>query len=127
MSSTAKAVCYFNLFVVVLYALETWHALSVNFSYNPIFICFRTLCGCRVRVELSSGEKRSRYRGPPPSWNRRPRDDYRRRSPPARRRYGFFLFSNESRCLKNPSFTVSLVMGRVMSLGVETDKTSIFS
>ncbi|XP_050967804.1 serine/arginine-rich splicing factor 3a isoform X3 [Labeo rohita] len=46
----------------------------------------RTLCGCRVRVEMSSGEKRSRYRGPPPSWNRRPRDDYRRRSPPARRR-----------------------------------------
>ncbi|CAH2220763.1 serine arginine-rich splicing factor 3 [Pelobates cultripes] len=46
----------------------------------------RTLCGCRVRVELSNGEKRSRNRGPPPSWNRRPRDDYRRRSPPARRR-----------------------------------------
>ncbi|XP_063072011.1 serine/arginine-rich splicing factor 3b isoform X2 [Engraulis encrasicolus] len=49
----------------------------------------RTLCGCRVRVELSSGEKRSRSRGPPPSWSsRRPRDDsYRsRRSPPARRR-----------------------------------------
>ncbi|TRY86003.1 hypothetical protein DNTS_029349 [Danionella cerebrum] len=45
----------------------------------------RTLCGCRVRVELSNGEKRSRSRGPPPSWNRRPRDDYRRRSPPARR------------------------------------------
>ncbi|XP_063786185.1 serine/arginine-rich splicing factor 3-like isoform X1 [Pseudophryne corroboree] len=46
----------------------------------------RTLCGCRVRVELSSGEKRSRNRGPPPSWNRRPRDDYSRRSPPPRRR-----------------------------------------
>lgn len=46
----------------------------------------RTLCGCRVRVELSNGEKRSRNRGPPPSWNRRPRDDYRRRSPAARRR-----------------------------------------
>uniref|UniRef100_A0A671QRR6 Serine/arginine-rich splicing factor 3 n=2 Tax=Sinocyclocheilus anshuiensis TaxID=1608454 RepID=A0A671QRR6_9TELE len=46
----------------------------------------RTLCGCRVQVEMSSGEKRSRYRGPPPSWNRRPRDDYRRRSPPPRRR-----------------------------------------
>ncbi|XP_051568581.1 serine/arginine-rich splicing factor 3a [Myxocyprinus asiaticus] len=46
----------------------------------------RTVCGCRVRVEMSSGEKRSRYRGPPPSWNRRPRDDYRRRSPPPRRR-----------------------------------------
>ncbi|XP_063071560.1 serine/arginine-rich splicing factor 3a isoform X1 [Engraulis encrasicolus] len=47
----------------------------------------RTLCGCRVRVELSTGEKRSRTRGPPPSWSRRPRDDYRRgRSPPARRR-----------------------------------------
>uniref|UniRef100_A0A8C2K5K9 Serine/arginine-rich splicing factor 3 n=1 Tax=Cyprinus carpio TaxID=7962 RepID=A0A8C2K5K9_CYPCA len=46
----------------------------------------RTLCGCRVRVEMSSGEKRSRYRGPPPSWNRRPRDDHRGRSPPPRRR-----------------------------------------
>ncbi|KAL6457903.1 hypothetical protein MHYP_G00331330 [Metynnis hypsauchen] len=46
----------------------------------------RTLCGCRVRVEMSSGEKRSRNRGPPPSWGRRPRDDYRRRSPPPRRR-----------------------------------------
>ncbi|XP_072569109.1 uncharacterized protein [Paramormyrops kingsleyae] len=46
----------------------------------------RTLCGCRVRVELSTGEKRSWNRGPPPSWSRRPRDDYRRRSPPARRR-----------------------------------------
>ena len=46
----------------------------------------RTLCGCRVRVELSNGEKRSRNRGPPPSWGRRPRDDYRRRSPPPRRR-----------------------------------------
>ncbi|CAJ0963060.1 unnamed protein product [Ranitomeya imitator] len=47
----------------------------------------RTLCGCRVRVELSNGEKRTRNRGPPQSWNRRPRDDYRRRSPPPRRRY----------------------------------------
>uniref|UniRef100_A0A3Q3FCQ8 Serine/arginine-rich splicing factor 3 n=1 Tax=Labrus bergylta TaxID=56723 RepID=A0A3Q3FCQ8_9LABR len=49
----------------------------------------RNLCGCRVRVELSNGEKRSRTRGAPPSWSRRPRgdrDDYRRRSPPARRR-----------------------------------------
>ncbi|XP_041437832.1 serine/arginine-rich splicing factor 3 isoform X4 [Xenopus laevis] len=46
----------------------------------------RTLCGCRVRVELSNGEKRSRNRGPPPSWNRRPRDDYRRKSSPPRRR-----------------------------------------
>ncbi|EPQ02454.1 Serine/arginine-rich splicing factor 3 [Myotis brandtii] len=36
----------------------------------------RTLCGYRVRVELSNGEKRSRNRGPPPSWGRRPRDDY---------------------------------------------------
>ncbi|KAG1942744.1 serine/arginine-rich splicing factor 3b [Pimephales promelas] len=51
----------------------------------------RTLCGCRVRVEMSSGEKRSRYRGPPPSWNRRPRDDSRRRSPPARRRINITL------------------------------------
>ncbi|CAL9704692.1 unnamed protein product [Knipowitschia caucasica] len=49
----------------------------------------RTMCNCRVRVELSSGEKRSRSRGAPPPWSRRPRerDDYRgRRSPPARRR-----------------------------------------
>ncbi|MBN3289137.1 SRSF3 factor, partial [Polypterus senegalus] len=44
----------------------------------------RTLCGCRVRVELSNGAKRTRNRGPPPSWSRRPRDDYRRRSPPHR-------------------------------------------
>lgn len=34
----------------------------------------------------TNGEKRSRNRGPPPSWGRRPRDDYRRRSPPPRRR-----------------------------------------
>ncbi|XP_042360478.1 serine/arginine-rich splicing factor 3b isoform X2 [Plectropomus leopardus] len=48
----------------------------------------RTLCGCRVRVELSNGEKRSRTRGAPPPWSRRARDrdDYRRRSPPPRRR-----------------------------------------
>uniref|UniRef100_A0A3P9J1N2 Serine/arginine-rich splicing factor 3 n=1 Tax=Oryzias latipes TaxID=8090 RepID=A0A3P9J1N2_ORYLA len=46
----------------------------------------RTMCGCRVRVELSTGEKRSRSRGPPPSWSRRPRDELRRRSPPVRRR-----------------------------------------
>ncbi|KAL9824685.1 LOW QUALITY PROTEIN: serine/arginine-rich splicing factor 3 [Geothlypis trichas] len=45
----------------------------------------RTLCGCRVRVELSNGEKRSRNRGPPPSWGP-PRDDYRRRSRSPRRR-----------------------------------------
>ncbi|KAL6056716.1 hypothetical protein STEG23_034079 [Scotinomys teguina] len=46
----------------------------------------RTLCGCLIRVELSNGEKRSRNRGPPPSWGRRPRDDYRRRSPPPQQR-----------------------------------------
>ncbi|XP_068598331.1 serine/arginine-rich splicing factor 3a [Brachionichthys hirsutus] len=47
----------------------------------------RSICGCRVRVELSTGQKRSRSRGPPPAWNRRPRgDDFRRRSPPVRRR-----------------------------------------
>ncbi|XP_067830582.1 serine/arginine-rich splicing factor 3-like [Heptranchias perlo] len=46
----------------------------------------RTLCGVRVRVELSSGERRKRYRGPPPPWTRRPRyDDHRHRSPPRRR------------------------------------------
>lgn len=49
----------------------------------------RTMCGSQVRVELSTGEKRSRSRGPPPSWNRRPRDNFRRRSPQARRRYVF--------------------------------------
>nr|AAH46661.1 Sfrs3-prov protein [Xenopus laevis] len=58
----------------------------------------RTLCGCRVRVELSNGEKRSRNRGPPPSWNRRPRDDHRRRSPPPRRRY-LMHFSKFYNCL----------------------------
>ncbi|XP_042364132.1 serine/arginine-rich splicing factor 3a isoform X2 [Plectropomus leopardus] len=46
----------------------------------------RNMCGCRVRVELSNGERRSRSRGNPPSWGRRPRDDFRRRSPPVRRR-----------------------------------------
>ncbi|CAL9704805.1 unnamed protein product [Knipowitschia caucasica] len=44
----------------------------------------RNMCGCRVRVELSTGEKRSRSRGPPPSRGRR--DDFRGRSPPVRRR-----------------------------------------
>ena len=28
-------------------------------------------------MELSNGEKRSRNRGPPPSWGRRPRDEIR--------------------------------------------------
>ncbi|XP_075893549.1 serine/arginine-rich splicing factor 3a [Nelusetta ayraudi] len=46
----------------------------------------RNLCGMRVRVELSNGEKRQRSRIPPPSWSRRPREDFRRRSPQARRR-----------------------------------------
>jgi len=46
----------------------------------------RTLCGSQVRVELSTGERRSRSRGPPPSWGRRPRDNVRRRSPAGRRR-----------------------------------------
>uniref|UniRef100_A0A4W3GB06 Serine and arginine rich splicing factor 3b n=2 Tax=Callorhinchus milii TaxID=7868 RepID=A0A4W3GB06_CALMI len=45
----------------------------------------RSLCGCRVRVELSNGERR-RARPPAQQWTRRSRDDYRRRSPPARRR-----------------------------------------
>uniref|UniRef100_A0A3Q3DKF3 Serine and arginine rich splicing factor 3a n=1 Tax=Hippocampus comes TaxID=109280 RepID=A0A3Q3DKF3_HIPCM len=44
-----------------------------------------SMCGCQVRVELSTGEKRSRSRGPPPSWSRYPRDEGRRRSSPARR------------------------------------------
>lgn len=52
-------------------------------------VVLRNLCGMRVRVELSTGEKRVRSRLPPPSWNRRPRDDLRRRSPQARRRYAF--------------------------------------
>uniref|UniRef100_A0A3Q1FBH3 Serine/arginine-rich splicing factor 3 n=1 Tax=Acanthochromis polyacanthus TaxID=80966 RepID=A0A3Q1FBH3_9TELE len=62
----------------------------------------RNMCGCRVRVELSTGEKRSRSRGPPPSWSRRPRDDFRRRSPPVRRRYRMvkiFLSSSFTRSL----------------------------
>ncbi|XP_041638879.1 serine/arginine-rich splicing factor 3a [Cheilinus undulatus] len=46
----------------------------------------RTMCGCQVRVELSTGGRRSGSRGPPQSWGRRPRDNFRRRSPPARRR-----------------------------------------
>lgn len=59
----------------------------------------RNLCGCRVRVELSNGEKRSRARGAPPSWSRRPRDrdDYRRRSPPTRRRWPKLFGSGQLR------------------------------
>lgn len=55
---------------------------------NILIDLHRTLSGSRVRVELSNGEKRTRNRGPPPSWSRRPRDDHRGRrgSPPARRR-----------------------------------------
>uniref|UniRef100_UPI00398F3A5D serine/arginine-rich splicing factor 3-like isoform X1 n=1 Tax=Pristiophorus japonicus TaxID=55135 RepID=UPI00398F3A5D len=57
----------------------------------------RTLCGVRVRVELSSGERRKRYRGPPPPWTRRPRyDEYRHRSP-QRRRYSSRSRSRENR------------------------------
>ena len=60
----------------------------------------RTLCGCQVRVELSNGEKRSRNSGPLPSWGRGPRDDYRRRSPPPRRRSPRWRsFSRRSRSL----------------------------
>ncbi|KGL74707.1 Serine/arginine-rich splicing factor 3, partial [Tinamus guttatus] len=55
----------------------------------------RTLCGCRVRVELSNGEKRSRNRGPPPSWGRRPRDDYRRRTRIGKKPH-FFLSGSRS-------------------------------
>uniref|UniRef100_A0A2R8ZY08 RRM domain-containing protein n=1 Tax=Pan paniscus TaxID=9597 RepID=A0A2R8ZY08_PANPA len=54
--------------------------------FHPRELDGRTQCGCRVRVELSNGEKRSRNHGPPPSWGRRPQDDYRRSSPPPRRR-----------------------------------------
>lgn len=64
--------------------ISQWYEMNDRREY-----CCRTLCGCRVRVELSNGEKRSRSRGAPPSWSRRPRerDDYRRRSsPPPRRR-----------------------------------------
>ncbi|MEJ1275717.1 serine/arginine-rich splicing factor 3-like [Cricetulus griseus] len=50
----------------------------------------KRLSGCRVKMELSNGEKRSLNRGPPPSWGQYPRDDYRddyrRRSPPPQRR-----------------------------------------
>ncbi|XP_005987643.1 serine/arginine-rich splicing factor 3 isoform X1 [Latimeria chalumnae] len=46
----------------------------------------RTLCGCRVRVELSNGEKRRSTRCAPQAWGRRSRDDYRRRSSPLPRR-----------------------------------------
>uniref|UniRef100_UPI0035902BCD serine/arginine-rich splicing factor 3 isoform X2 n=1 Tax=Myxine glutinosa TaxID=7769 RepID=UPI0035902BCD len=47
----------------------------------------RTLCGCRVRVELSNGEKRSRFRGGQQQFARRPRyEDFRRRSPMISRR-----------------------------------------
>ncbi|KAB0367745.1 hypothetical protein FD755_021069, partial [Muntiacus reevesi] len=56
---------------------------SVWVARNPPSFAFldrRTLCGYRVRVELSNGEKRSRNRRPPPSWGGRPRDDYRRRN-----------------------------------------------
>lgn len=63
-----------------------WYTRLCSFKFSNVSF-LRTLCGCRVRVELSNGEKRSRNRGPPPSWGRRPRDDYRRRSPPPRRRY----------------------------------------
>lgn len=100
-------------------------------------LCFRTICGCRVRVEMSSGEKRSRYRGPPPSWNRRPRDDYRRRSPPQRRRYSFSIRSpwtfSELDVLivinwpvSEPN-TASSEVGGVISIGVEFEENSILS
>lgn len=61
---------------------------AIDTVFIDILLIYRTLCGCRVRVELSNGEKRSRTRGAPPSWGRRPRDrdDYRRRSPAPRRR-----------------------------------------
>lgn len=91
-------------FFIVLCFLGFFEALSHSYD-----VLFRTMCGCRVRVELSTGEKRSRSRGPPPSWSRRPRDDFRRRSPPVRRRYEFpksyfpkiyftFLFTRFTHC-----------------------------
>lgn len=99
-----------------------------------IILClsaFRTLCGCRVRVEMSNGEKRSRFRGPPPSWSRRPRDDYRRgggggddyrrRSPPARRRYNFFFFQMSLDVLVTIPFHHKLSYGQN-----ETDNPNFF-
>ncbi|CAN9511805.1 unnamed protein product [Ophioblennius macclurei] len=59
----------------------------------------RFINSCRVRVELSTGEKRSGGRGPPPSWPRRGRDDYRRSSPPVRRRSPRKRSSSRSRSL----------------------------
>lgn len=78
--------------VVFLYIVTFVAAKCYAFPAHVVSLLFRTMCGCRVRVELSTGEKRSRSRGPPPSWSRRPRDDYRRRSPPVRRRYVFLVF-----------------------------------
>ncbi|XP_033612787.1 serine/arginine-rich splicing factor 3-like [Fukomys damarensis] len=46
----------------------------------------RTLCGCQSKWSCPGRKKKSRNRGPPPPWRRRPRGDYRRRSPPAYRR-----------------------------------------
>uniref|UniRef100_A0A2I3T510 Uncharacterized protein n=1 Tax=Pan troglodytes TaxID=9598 RepID=A0A2I3T510_PANTR len=54
---------------------------SVWVARNPRELDGRTLCGRCVRVELSNGDKRSRNRSPPPSW-----DDCHRRSLPPRRR-----------------------------------------
>lgn len=76
---------------ILRFSSHNWKR-SVHFDavtmVNDGWLFYRTLCGCRVRVELSNGEKRSRTRGAPPPWSRRPRDrdDYRRRSPPPRRR-----------------------------------------
>ncbi|KAG7272940.1 hypothetical protein CRUP_020183, partial [Coryphaenoides rupestris] len=91
---------------------------SVWVARNPPGFAFvENMCGCRVRVELSNGEKRSRSRGPPPSWSRRPRDDYRRRSPPVRRSYPLnkptqhfisnIRITRQSLC-NSPSLTFSL-------------------
>uniref|UniRef100_A0A8C6RWA4 Uncharacterized protein n=1 Tax=Nannospalax galili TaxID=1026970 RepID=A0A8C6RWA4_NANGA len=53
----------------------SWPFQSVWVARNPPM---EEPCGCRVRVELLNGEKRSRNRGPPPSWGPR--------SPPPPRR-----------------------------------------
>lgn len=78
MEGNSLSTFYLVIFVVLLFC---------NFLSRDVFL-FRNMCGCRVRVELSTGQKRSRSRGPPPSWSRRPREDVRRRgSPPVKRRY----------------------------------------
>lgn len=73
---------HFSVIAIILSCPVFYLVLHLSCDVMP-----RNLCGMRVRVELSNGEKRQRSRIPPPSWSRRPREDFRRRSPQARRRY----------------------------------------